>query len=125
MDELNNKRNTCFGELLERMKDVKIPCCVYIKKGNLFNFPANHSYYDCVLTPVFKIMRVEKKSGCIELSPLIPIDIEGCPSDLSEHLFSLVETNDRFTFQLDCICGIIGLPPELVNQCLPPIEPKC
>ncbi|WP_367576252.1 CotY/CotZ family spore coat protein [Bacillus sp. FJAT-27445] len=100
------------------------PICLYTECGNPFKVFTCFSMY-CVDTPVFIVKKIDKKKGCIVLSPLVPVDIEGCPVDFCPDLYSLEETNAFFTFQTDCICGIIGLPSDLVNRYLPPIHPKC
>jgi hypothetical protein len=102
---------------------VGTPIIVNVGNGELFKVITNHKFYNWIYTSIFKVVKIE--SGCITLSALIPIDIEGCPIDLCEELYSLLETNYCVTIQISCVCGIMTLPTKLINCYIPDIEPKC
>jgi hypothetical protein len=101
------------------------PISLYLSNGELFRVITSHKFYNFVSSPVFSVKKIDKETGCIILSPFIPIDMEGCPVDLGPELYSLLETDSCVTLKLDCICGVLPLSACLINRYIPIIEPKC
>lgn len=127
MDNKFENQSKCLIRTLERLSKAKvaIPLIFFTKKGELFNIVTNYKFYSCVNSPFFTIKKFEKKTGCMVLSILIPIDIEGCPVDLCSDLYSLLVTGFFVKVDINCLCGIIQIPVDFINRYIPVIEPKC
>lgn len=82
-------------------------------------------YYKGKATPYFRLEKLNEETCCAKLSLLEAIDMDGCPVDSYEDVYSLKETDKCIIVLLSCFCVINPLPPELVNKPLPHIEPKC
>ncbi|MCM3568693.1 CotY/CotZ family spore coat protein [Neobacillus mesonae] len=79
----------------------------------------------CFVTPVFRLEKLDTKHCCATLSLLEPVDMDGCPIDLCEEVYSLLKTDNCLIIDLSCFCAIQPLSPKLVDRPLPIIEPKC
>jgi len=77
------------------------------------------------ITPVFRIESLDERHCCAKLSLLEPVDMDGCPVELCDEVFSLLKTEICIVVDLKCFCSIQPLSPKLVNRPLPIIEPKC
>ena len=106
-------------------KNGIIPIMLFTKKGKPFSAYILDKHYGCVMSTFFGIENLNKKTGCLTLSVLIPIDMEGCPVDLCSDIYSLLTTKECITIDLNCLCGVEPLSPCLVNRFIPPVEPKC
>ncbi|MBO0960406.1 spore coat protein [Neobacillus sp. MM2021_6] len=82
-------------------------------------------YGDFFTTQVFRLENIDSKHCCATLSLLIPVDMDGCPVDLCDDVYSLIKTDNCTIVDLSCFCTIQPLSPKLVNRELPIIEPKC
>lgn len=78
-----------------------------------------------VITEVFRLECLDDRHCCAKLSPLIPVDMDGCPIELCDDVYSLLKTDSCIHVDLKCFCTIQPLSPKLVNRPLPIIEPKC
>jgi spore coat protein Y len=76
-------------------------------------------------TNVFRVEEVDEDHCGARLTLFERVDIDGCPVDLCEDVFSLIKTNNCIIVDLNCYCSIQPLSPKLVNRPLPIIEPKC
>ncbi|WP_066320434.1 CotY/CotZ family spore coat protein [Bacillus sp. FJAT-29814] len=76
-------------------------------------------------TQVFRLEDIDSRNCCAKLSLLMPVDMEGCPVELCDDVFSLLKTDICIIVDLTCFCTIQPLSPKLVNRELPIIEPKC
>ena len=83
------------------------------------------AFNKCIMTPFFRLEKVDEQTCCAELSLLEAVDMEGCPTDCCDDLFALRKTKSCIIVNLNCFCAITPLPPEFVNRPLPMIEPKC
>ncbi|OCA84129.1 hypothetical protein A8F94_15515 [Bacillus sp. FJAT-27225] len=122
-----NKPQSSLYTILEMIREKKevIPFCLITPNGNLFNTVSVNGRFGTVYSPVFTMKELDRESGCLVLNVLIPVDMEGCPVEIGSDLYSLLFTKDHITMNVDCLCGIIPLPPELINRYLPIPEPKC
>ncbi|WP_197277478.1 CotY/CotZ family spore coat protein [Bacillus sp. FJAT-27245] len=127
MADYNNKPQSPLCNILEMIIEKKevIPFFLITPSCNIFNAVIVNDCFGTVSSPVFTIKELNRKSGCLVLTILIPIDMEGCPVDIGSDLYSLLLTSHHITLNLDVVCGIIPLPTELINRYLPIIEPKC
>lgn len=127
MDNYPEHQENCLFRAFEKIVEDNgaIPFSLITKKGELFSAVASNEYFECVISPVFEIKKLDKKTGCVVLSALIPIDMEGCPVDLCSDLYSLLSTNTCITLDINCFCGVVPLPACLLNRYIPIIEPKC
>jgi len=76
-------------------------------------------------TQVFRLDEIDSSHCCATLSLLMPVDMDGCPVELCDDVFSLLKTDICIIVDLTCFCTIQPLSPKLVNRELPIIEPKC
>ncbi|HLO11039.1 MAG TPA: CotY/CotZ family spore coat protein [Pseudoneobacillus sp.] len=120
-------QSNCLIQTLEKLSTTKkiIPFSLYTKNGKLFRAITSHKFFPCVHSHVFTLKKMDKNTGCLVLSVLIPIDIEGCPVDLCTDLYSLIETSFCVNLEIKNFCGVVQLPEKLVNRFIPVIEPKC
>lgn len=127
MVDHNNKQQSPLCNRFEMILEKKevIPFFLVTASGNLFNAVIVNDRFGTVYSPVFIMEELNTERGCLVLTILIPIDIEGCPIDLGSDLYSFLLTNHRITLNLDGVCGIVPLPPGLINRYLPIPEPKC
>jgi spore coat protein Y len=80
---------------------------------------------DFFTTNVFRLEAIDEKKCCATLSLLEPIDIDGCPVDICDNIFSLRKTSNCIIVDLSCFCSLQPLSPRLVNRLLPIVVPKC
>lgn len=80
---------------------------------------------DFFTTNVFRLEAIDEKNCCATLSLLEPIDIDGCPVDICDNIFSLRKTSNCIIVDLSCFCSLQPLSPRLVNRLLPIVVPKC
>jgi spore coat protein Y len=76
-------------------------------------------------TNVFRLEALDERKCCATLSLLEPVDMDGCPVDICDDVFSLRKTSNCIIVDLTCFCSLQPLSPKLVNRLLPIIEPKC
>ncbi|MEH7354954.1 CotY/CotZ family spore coat protein [Neobacillus drentensis] len=76
-------------------------------------------------TQVFRLENLDPSHCCATLSLLVPVDMDGCPVELCNDVYSLLKTDNCMIVDLTCFCTIQPLSPKLVNRELPIIEPKC
>jgi spore coat protein Y len=76
-------------------------------------------------TQVFRLEMIDVGQCCAKLLLLEPVDMDGCPVDLCEDVYSLLKTKHCIMVDLKCFCTIQPLSPKLVNRPLPIVEPKC
>lgn len=77
------------------------------------------------ITPVFRLEKLDINHCCATLSLLEPVDMDGCPVEFCDEIYSLIKTKNCIIVDLSCFCIIEPLSPKLVNRALPIIEPKC
>jgi spore coat protein Y len=80
---------------------------------------------DFFTTNIFRLEGIDERKCCATLSLLEPIDIDGCPADICDDLFSLRKTANCVIVDLTCFTTLQPLSPRLVNRLLPIIDPKC
>jgi hypothetical protein len=121
------KEQECLNQINNGRKDkyTIIPIMLFTKQGSIFSAYILDKRYSCVMSPFFEIVNLDEKNGCLTLSVLIPIDMEGCPVDLCQDIYSLLTTKKCITIDVSCLCGVEALPSCLVNRFIPPDEPKC
>jgi hypothetical protein len=112
-------------DMVRKNKNKIIPLMLFTKMGKPFSATILDKHYGCVMSPFFRIVNFDEKTGCVILSVLIPIDMEGCPVDLCSDIYSLLTTKECITIGISCLCGVELLPPCLVNRFIPPDEHKC
>lgn len=125
------KRLQCEQRMLsERDEDFQFICdlpkmdtipFMLITKDSKKPFRA---FANCIETPYFRLERVDEETCCALLTLLEPVDMDGCPVDSHENVYSLRKTKECIMVVLSCFCAIHPLPLVLVNKPLPIIEPK-
>jgi spore coat protein Y len=80
---------------------------------------------DFFMTNVFRLEAIDERRCCATISLLEPVDIDGCPVDMCDNIFSLRTTTNCIIVDLSCFTSIQPLSPRLVNRLLPIIDPKC
>jgi hypothetical protein len=127
MDNTSEYQEYNLLHTLEKISNSKavIPLSFFNTKGKPFSAVTSDKYFDCVISPFFTIEKLNKKLGCMDLSILIPIDMEGCPVDLYSDIFSLLTTQKCITVDINYFCGVVCLPGKLINRFIPKVEPKC
>jgi spore coat protein Y len=80
---------------------------------------------DFFTTNVFRLEAIDERKCCATLSLLEPVDIDGCPVDICEGLFSLRTTMNCIIVDLSCFTSLQPLSPRLVNRLLPIVDRKC
>lgn len=80
---------------------------------------------DCFRTPFFRLEKFDNQKCCAVLSLLKAIDMDGCPVESCDEIYSLSKTECCVNVDISCFCMISPLSIELVNRPLPIIEPKC
>ncbi|MGE7917597.1 CotY/CotZ family spore coat protein [Viridibacillus sp. NPDC093762] len=83
------------------------------------------AFFNCIKTSFFRLEKLDEETCCALLTLLEPVDMDGCPVDSHEDVFSLRKTKECIIVVLNCFCAINPLPLALVNKPLPIIEPKC
>ncbi|HHY72435.1 MAG TPA: hypothetical protein GX497_04260 [Bacillus bacterium] len=78
----------------------------------------------CFKTNFFRLEKLDEEKGCATLSLLEAVDMDGCPVEDCDEIYSLLKTKCCVTVDLRCLCIINPLSPDLVNRPLPIIEPK-
>ncbi|MBL4952457.1 CotY/CotZ family spore coat protein [Neobacillus sp. OS1-32] len=79
---------------------------------------------NCFITPVFRLEKLDINHCCAVLSLLEPVDIDGCPMEFCDEVYSLIKTQECIIVDLSCFCALEPLSPKLVDRPLPIIEPK-
>ncbi|GIN94287.1 spore coat protein Y [Siminovitchia terrae] len=83
------------------------------------------AFTQCIVTPFFRLEKLDEETCCAELSLLEAIDMDGNPiNSFDDDMYSLRKTKSCITVDLNCFCAINPLPPNLVNRPLLVIEPK-
>ncbi|TDL72764.1 hypothetical protein E2R56_16360 [Rhodococcus qingshengii] len=80
---------------------------------------------DFFMTNVFRLEAIDERRCCATISLLEPVDIDGCPVDMCDNIFSLRTTTNCIIVDLSCFTSLQPLSPRLVNRLLPIIDPKC
>jgi spore coat protein Y len=80
---------------------------------------------DFFITTFFRLEAIDERKCCATLSLLEPIDIDGCPVDICDNVYSLRTTSNCIIVDLSCFTTLQPLSPRLVNRLLPIINPKC
>nr|WP_263328249.1 CotY/CotZ family spore coat protein [Neobacillus sp. Marseille-Q6967] len=75
-------------------------------------------------TTIFRLEALDEKKCCATLSLLEPVDMDGCPVEMCEGIFSLRKTSNCVIVDLSCFCNLQPLSPRLVDRLLPIVEPK-
>ena len=83
------------------------------------------AFNKCIMTPFFRLEKVDEQTCCAELSLLEAIDMEGNLADPFDDFYALRKTKVCINVNLSCFCVINPLPLEIVNRPIPVIEPKC
>lgn len=76
-------------------------------------------------TNVFRLEALDEEYCCATLKLLEPVDMDGCPVEVCDDIYSLLKTDTCIIVDLKYFCSIAPLSPKLVNRPLPIIEPKC
>jgi len=77
-----------------------------------------------IRSPYFRLEKVDEETGCAKLSLLEALNMDGCPVDVMEEVYTLRKTDRCILLETSCFCAIHPLSPELLNKPLPNIEPK-
>ncbi|QTD42068.1 hypothetical protein [Sporosarcina sp. Te-1] len=83
-----------------------------------------HAFHRGKPTPFFLLESIDEQTGCVMLTLLEPLDIEGNHAFPADTFFSLQKTDSCVTVVPCCFCSIEPLPLECVGRPLPVREPK-
>ena len=83
-----------------------------------------HAFHQGKPTPFFSLQSIDEESGCVVLTLLEPLDMEGNHALMADQFFTLRKTDSCVTIVPCCFCSIEALPLECVGRPLPIREQK-
>ena len=126
-DYITNVEFPLYGNFLIKLVGLDtIPFYLYNKEGRLTLMGTDtrkDGKKDCFETSFFRMEEIDQESSCVTVSLLRPLNIHDKDTNHHCDVFTLRKTSECVVIDLNCICAIQLLEPELLKRKII-IEPK-